>query len=135
MSMLGLFTLTGIIVNDSIILVSSYKNLIAEGIEPKQAIEDAVCSRFRAVVLTSITTVAGLFPLMLETAPIAAMFTPLATAICFGMLYGTLLVLLVIPALLSSIITITDWFAQRSLFSSASPATSKGGGSDANWIA
>ncbi len=113
MSMLGLFTLTGIIVNDSIILVSAYKNLVEDGVEPQQAIEDAVVSRFRAVILTSLTTVAGLFPLMLEQAPIAAMFTPLAVAICFGMAYGTILVLLVIPALLSSVITVTDWIQSR----------------------
>jgi multidrug efflux pump subunit AcrB len=110
MSMLGLFTLTGIIVNDSIILVSAYQHLLKEGIAPNQAIEEAVCSRLRAVILTSVTTVAGLFPLMLEQAPMAAAFTPLAAAICFGMLYGTLLVLLVVPALLSSMITITEWF-------------------------
>ena len=113
MSLLGLFTLTGIIVNDSIIIVSAYKHRIEDGVEPHQAIEDAVCSRLRAVILTSLTTIAGLFPLMLEQAPIGAAFTPLAAAICFGMLYGTVLVLLVIPALLSSVITITQWLDQR----------------------
>ena len=104
MSVLGLLALTGIIVNDSIILVSTYKRLVAEGVAPEQAIEDAVCRRLRAVVLTSVTTMAGLFPLMLEQAPIGAMFKPLAAAICFGLLYGTLLVLLVIPVLLSLVI-------------------------------
>ena len=104
MSVLGLLALTGIIVNDSIILVSTYKRLVAEGVAPEQAIEDAVCLRLRAVVLTSVTTTAGLFPLMLEQAPIGAMFKPLAAAICFGLLYGTLLVLLVIPVLLSLVI-------------------------------
>jgi multidrug efflux pump subunit AcrB len=115
MSMLGLFTLTGIIVNDSIILVSAYKNYVESGVEPHQAIEDAVCSRLRAVILTSVTTVAGLFPLMLEVAPMAAAFTPLAAAICFGMIYGTLLVLLVIPALLSMIVSFTDRSQRRSV--------------------
>ena len=104
MSLLGLFTLTGIIVNDSIILVSAYKRLAADGVAPQQAIEDAVCLRLRAVVLTSVTTMAGLIPLMLEQAPIGAMFKPLAAAICFGLLYGTLLVLVVIPVLLSLVI-------------------------------
>ena len=104
MSVLGLLALTGIIVNDSIILVSTYKRLVAEGVAPEQAIEDAVCLRLRAVVLTSVTTMADLFPLMLEQAPIGAMFKPLAAAICFGLLYGTLLVLLVIPVLLSLVI-------------------------------
>ena len=105
MSLLGFFTLTGIIVNDSIILLSAYKRLVAEGVPPSQAIEDAACLRLRPVLLTSVTTVAGLFPLMLEQAPIAAMFTPLAAAICFGLLYGTLLVLVVIPVLLSLVIS------------------------------
>ncbi len=104
MSMLGLFTLTGIIVNDSIILVSTYQRLVAEGRPPEQAIEDAACLRLRPVILTSVTTVAGLFPLMLEQAPIGAMFKPLAVVICFGLLYGTVLVLVVIPVLLSLII-------------------------------
>ena len=108
MSLLGFFTLTGIIVNDSIILLSAYKRLVAEGTPPNQAIEDAACLRLRPVILTSVTTVAGLFPLMLEQAPIAAMFTPLAAAICFGLLYGTLLVLVVIPVLLSLVIGGTE---------------------------
>ena len=103
MSMMGLFALTGIIVNDSIILVTTFKNLLADGVEARQAIEDAVCARLRPVVVTSITTIAGLSFLMLEQAPVAAIYTPLAAAICFGLAYGTVLVLLVIPALLSAI--------------------------------
>ena len=113
MSMLGLFTLTGIVVNDSIILVSTYRRLTVErnvggGLatmeDHAQAIEDAACLRLRPVILTSVTTIAGLFPLMLEQAPIGAMFKPLAAAICFGLLYGTVLVLVVIPVLLSLIV-------------------------------
>ena len=105
MSLLGFFTLTGIIVNDSIILLSAYKRLVAEGVPAEQAIEDAACLRLRPVLLTSVTTVAGLFPLLLEAAPIAEMFTPLAAAICFGLLYGTVLVLVVIPVMLSLVIS------------------------------
>ncbi len=122
MSLLGLFTLTGIIVNDSIILVSTYKRLVGEGTAPKQAIEDAVCLRLRPVILTSATTIAGLFPLLLEQAPIAAMFTPLAAAICFGLVYGTVLVLLVIPVLLSMIIDGGERLARISIWP-APPAT------------
>ncbi len=108
MSLLGLFTLTGIIVNDSIILVTAYKRRVTEGAPPSEAIEDAVCRRLRPVLLTSATTIAGLAPLMLEQAPIAAIFAPLAAAICFGLMYGTVLVLVVIPVLLSVLI---DWSA------------------------
>jgi multidrug efflux pump subunit AcrB len=115
MSLLGMFALTGIVVNDSIILITTYKKLIEEGIPPQQAIEDAVCSRLRAVILTSLTTIAGLFPLMLEQAPIAQIFTPLAAAICFGLAYGTTLVLIVIPATLSAMVTLSQKpiFARR----------------------
>ena len=105
MSLLGCFTLTGIIVNDSIILLAAYKRLLGEGLPPAQAIEDATCLRLRPVLLTSLTTVAGLFPLLLEQHPASAMFTPLAAAICFGLLYGTILVLIVIPATLSLVVT------------------------------
>ena len=112
MSMFGLFTLIGIIVNDSIILVSTYKLRVQEGVAPMQAIKDAVCARLRPVILTSITTTAGLFPLMLEQAPIAEIFTPLAAAICFGMLYGTVLVLIVLPALLSIVVSVTERFSR-----------------------
>ena len=104
MSLLGMFALTGIIVNDSIILLSTYRRFVAEGTDPAVAIEEAVRRRFRPVVLTSLTTMAGLLPLMFEQAPIAAMFKPLAAAICFGLLYGTLLVLIVIPVLLAMIV-------------------------------
>ena len=113
MSMLGMFALTGIVVNDSIILITTYKKLIEEGIPPQQAIEDAVCSRLRAVILTSLTTIAGLFPLMLEQAPIAQIFTPLAAAICFGLAYGTALVLIVIPATLSVMVTLSQKFVGK----------------------
>ena len=104
MSLLGCFTLTGIIVNDSIILLSAYQRLVAEGTPPARAIEDAACLRLRPVLLTSLTTVAGLFPLLLEQHPASAMFTPLAAAICFGLVYGTVLVLIVIPVMLSLVV-------------------------------
>ena len=125
MSMMGLFALTGIIVNDSIILVTTFKNLRADGVEARQAIEDAVCARLRPVVVTSITTIAGLSFLMLEQAPVAAIYTPLAAAICFGLAYGTVLVLLVIPALLSAIVEAGDrapLWVQRMLHPRKEPA-------------
>jgi multidrug efflux pump subunit AcrB len=61
----------------------------------------AVRQRLRPVLLTSLTTGLGLVPMMLETSLMGAAFIPLAVVICFGMLYGTVLILLVIPAILS----------------------------------
>ena len=103
MSILALFTLAGVIVNDSIILVTSFKQNRDAGMEANAAIEQAACSRLRAVILTSLTTSLGLAPMMLETSPMGEMMAPLATTICFGIIYGTVLILFVIPTLLSAI--------------------------------
>ena len=106
LAFLGIFTLTGVIVNDSIILVTAYRDRRHAGKSAEAAIEDAVRQRLRPVLLTSLTTGLGLMPMMLETSLMGAAFIPLAVVICFGMLYGTLLILLVIPAILSALETI-----------------------------
>ena len=100
MSLLAFFSLTGIVVNDSIILVSFFRRALDEGKSYKDAIHEASMSRFRAVVLTSLTTIAGLGPLMFETFSLALYMVPIAITLCFGLAFSTLLVLLVIPALI-----------------------------------
>jgi multidrug efflux pump subunit AcrB len=100
MSLLAFFSLTGIVVNDSIILISFFRRALAEGLSVNDAIHKASLSRFRAVVLTSLTTIAGLGPLMFETFSLALYMVPIAITLCFGLAFSTLLVLLVIPALL-----------------------------------
>ncbi|EKF74738.1 cation multi-drug efflux protein [Alcanivorax hongdengensis A-11-3] len=99
-SIMGLFGLSGIIVNDSIVLVSFYQQLVAEGMERYQAIVEACVRRLRAVLLTSITTVAGLLPILFETSLQAQFLKPMAVSIVFGLLFGTGLILLVVPAML-----------------------------------
>jgi multidrug efflux pump subunit AcrB len=98
MSILAILSLTGIVVNDSIVLLSFLKRDVDAGKPIRDALERAVQSRFRAVILTSLTTIAGLLPLMFETASLAAMIIPIAVTICFGLSFATLLILLVIPA-------------------------------------
>jgi len=66
----------------------------------REALERAIHARFRAVLLTSLTTIAGLLPLMFETSTLSFMVAPIAVTLCFGLAFSTLLVLLVIPALL-----------------------------------
>lgn len=100
MSLLAFFSLTGIVVNDSIILVSFFRRELAEGKPYKEAIYEASLARFRAVILTSLTTIAGLSPLMFETFSLALYIVPIAITLCFGLAFSTLLVLLVIPALI-----------------------------------
>lgn len=100
LSMFGLFGLTGIVVNNSIILVSFYQSLREEGLVLREAIIEASCQRLRAVILTSATTIAGLTPLLFERSLQAQFLIPMAVSIVFGLAFATVLVLIVIPALL-----------------------------------
>jgi len=101
LSLFGFFGLSGIVVNDSIILVVFYKELREKGKDVQQALEDASCLRLRAVLLTSLTTIGGLIPLMFETSLQAQFLIPMATSIVFGLALATLLVLVLVPTLLS----------------------------------
>ncbi|MCG6968890.1 MAG: efflux RND transporter permease subunit [Gammaproteobacteria bacterium] len=101
LSLFGFFGLSGIVVNDSIILVTFYQKLRAAGMAVNQAVVEASCQRLRAVLLTSLTTIAGLTPLLFETSLQAQFLIPMAVTICFGLAFSTLLVLVVMPAFLS----------------------------------
>jgi multidrug efflux pump subunit AcrB len=101
LSMFGFFGLSGIVVNDSIILVIFYRQIRARGMAIDEALVDAACQRLRAVLLTSMTTIAGLTPLLFETSRQAQFLIPMAVSIAFGLAFATLLILLVIPAMLS----------------------------------
>ena len=109
LSLFGLFGLSGIVVNDSIILVVFFKQLLEQGLEVTEAIIEAACQRLRAVLLTSLTTIAGLLPLLFETSLQAQFLIPMAVSIAFGLGFSTLLVLLLVPAQLR----IYEWFAAR----------------------
>tara|TARA_R110002050_G_scaffold71891_3_gene154774 strand:+ start:180171 stop:183314 length:3144 start_codon:yes stop_codon:yes gene_type:complete len=110
LSLFGIFGLSGIVVNDSIILVTFFKHQREAGIETTQAIVNAATQRLRAVLLTSLTTIAGLTPLLFETSMQAQFLIPMAVSISFGLMFSTVLVLLVIPALLSVHESIADRF-------------------------
>lgn len=101
LSLFGLFGLSGIVINDSIILVSFYQKLISQGIATQPALIEATCQRLRSVMLTSLTTIAGLTPLLFETSLQAQFLIPMAVSITFGLTFSTLLVLIIIPVLLS----------------------------------
>lgn len=98
-SMMGFISLAGIVVNDSILLVEFVKKRVKTGLTVHEAAEKASHDRFRAVLLTSITTIAGMTPLLFETSTQAQILIPLATSIVFGIATSTLLVLFVIPCL------------------------------------
>jgi len=98
-SMLGFVSLAGVVVNDSILLVLFLKESRRRGKDPAAAAGQASRDRFRAILLTSLTTMAGLIPLTFETSMQAIVLIPLAVSIVFGMFASTILVLLVIPCL------------------------------------
>ena len=100
MSMLAFFALSGVIVNDSIVLVSFLRREQEAGLSLTAAVRSASLSRFRAVLLTSLTTIAGLSPLMFENFSLAIYMVPIAVTLCFGLAFGTALVLLVVPAMI-----------------------------------
>ena len=85
-------------VNDSILLVQYIRHHLDDGDDIEQAVVQASRERFRAVFLTSLTTAAGLLPLMLETSLQAQVIKPLVISIVFGIFTSTLLVLFMIPA-------------------------------------
>ena len=96
-SMFGLVALTGVVVNDSIVLVDFINHRIEAGLPLKEALLDAGQRRFRPVMLTSVTTIAGLLPIMLETSLQAQVVIPMATSLTFGLALTTLLVLFLVP--------------------------------------
>jgi HAE1 family hydrophobic/amphiphilic exporter-1 len=97
MSMCGIVALTGVVINDSIVLVDFINRRVRAGVPLKQALLDSGRHRFRPVVLTSMTTLAGLFPLLLEPSFQAQLLKPMATAITFGLMLGTVLILFLVP--------------------------------------
>jgi len=101
LSLFGFFGLSGIVVNDSIVLVSFYREEREQGIPVRTALIEAACQRLRAVLMTSLTTIFGLLPMIFETSLQAQFLIPMAVSISFGLMFSTLLVLLAIPALLS----------------------------------
>lgn len=109
LSLFGFFGLSGIVVNDSIILVMFYQQIRNSGVAVYKALEEAACQRLRAVLLTSLTTIAGLTPLLFETSRQAQFLIPMAVSIAFGLAFATVLILLVIPAMLSIYEDVRIW--------------------------
>lgn len=101
LSLNGVLALSGVVVNDSLLLVSRYNELVKEAkLSVSEAIEQACSGRLRAVLLTSVTTFAGLAPLLSETSMQAQFLIPAAAALGYGILFATLITLILTPSLL-----------------------------------
>lgn len=101
LSWLGIIALIGIMVNDGLVLIGKFNGYLKDGMPFDDALMQAGKSRFRAIFLTSLTTIAGLAPLMLETSRQAQFLIPMAISISFGIAVATILTLIMLPLLLS----------------------------------
>lgn len=124
LSIFGFFGLSGIVVNDSIILVTFYKRLLGTGMSVTDALVEASAKRLRAVLLTSLTTIAGLTPLLFETSLQAQFLIPMATSIAFGLIFATVIVLFIVPVLLSYYDSIACFLNQREQNTELTPTLS-----------
>jgi multidrug efflux pump subunit AcrB len=101
MSMFGMVALAGIVVNDAIVLIEGVNSRLESGVPLFRALEEGGKRRFRPILLTTITTFAGLMPLILEKSMQAQFLIPMAISIAFGVLFATILTLGLIPCLIA----------------------------------
>ena len=99
MSILGMIAAAGVVVNSSLILTYTVNRLRSEGYELDEAVTEAAVTRCRPIVLTSMTTFVGLMPLMFNTSVQAQFLVPMAVSLAFGVLFATVITLLVVPAI------------------------------------
>ncbi|MCG8306983.1 MAG: efflux RND transporter permease subunit [Cytophagales bacterium] len=101
LSFLGIIALVGIVVNDGLVLIGKFNGFLKEGLKFDDALYEAGKSRFRAIFLTSLTTIAGLTPLIFEKSRQAQFLIPMAIAIAYGIALATVLTLVMLPLMLS----------------------------------
>ena len=99
LSLCGIVALAGVVVNDSLILVDFVNRAREQGQSVRQAAVDSGCYRFRAIILTSLTTFVGLVPIILERSLQAQIVIPMATSLAFGILFSTVVTLILVPLL------------------------------------
>lgn len=99
LSMFGIIALSGVIINGALVLIDFLNENLAAGMEPDEAVIDAAKSRFRPIMLTAITTFLGVAPITFETSLQAQFLIPMSASLGFGVLFGTALLILLIPAL------------------------------------
>jgi len=113
MSLWGMVALSGVVINDAIVFIAKYNQNLEHGMKVLDAVKDAGMSRFRAIFLTTVTTTAGLMPLILENSPDARMLIPMSIALAYGIMFGTVFILIILPVLV--VVTNNATFALRSL--------------------
>ncbi len=118
MSIFGIIALSGVVVNDSLIMVDFVNRAREQGVAIRRAAVEAGIQRFRAIILTSLTTFFGLLPIVLEKSLQAKIVIPMAVSLAFGIVFATLITLVLIPALYVILDDVKNMFSRiGSLFS------------------
>jgi multidrug efflux pump subunit AcrB len=119
MSVMGLLALSGVVVNDSLVLVDWINRRRREGMGIRDAVRNAGVARFRAILLTSLTTFAGLMPLIFEKSTQAQFLIPMAVSLGFGILFATFITLILVPVCYLLLEDIIGLFRHRTAAASA----------------
>ena len=101
--------LSGVIVNDAVVFLSKYNTLLLEGMKVEKAVYNAGLARFRAILLTTLTTTVGLYPIILEKSFQAQFLIPMAISLAYGVAVGTGFILSFFPALILVLNDIRTW--------------------------
>ncbi len=96
----GMVALSGVIINDAVVFLSKYNSLLLEGRKVIDAVYEAGLARFRAIILTTITTTVGLYPIIMEASFQAQFLIPMAIALAYGVMIGTAFILVLFPVLI-----------------------------------
>jgi multidrug efflux pump subunit AcrB len=115
LSLAGIMALSGIIVNDSIVFVDQINRFLRQGQNVREAVFNSGISRLRPILLTTLTTSLGLAPLILETSRQAQFLIPMAVSVAYGLVFGTLILLLILPALFLAFNTVRFKWATKIL--------------------
>lgn len=98
LSIFGIIGLAGVVINNSLVMIDLYNEYLDKGLDTRSAVIQGTKERFRPILLTSLTTFLGIFPLIMETSLQAQFLIPLAVSIGFGVLFGTIIIVLAVPA-------------------------------------
>jgi len=113
LSMIGFLALTGIVVNDSLILIDFAKKRMAEDMSCFEALVDAGRIRIRPILLTTITTFLGISPLIFFASGQTAFLSPMAVSLGFGLIFATVLILIVLPCFYLIADDLRNYFSER----------------------
>jgi len=109
LSLCGIIALTGVVINDAVVFLDKFNLLIKEGLDVREAIIKAGKTRLRPILLTTITTSVGLYPIVLEKSFQAQFLIPMAISLVYGVAFGTLFILLFLPPLIMTLNDLRRW--------------------------